>query len=224
MTDKPDPNALAARLLRALETPDPLTCNMAREQLDAFVEAEAAGQDVDSDPAFADLLQHLDHCVDCTTLYAELAAGLDAALNSAESLPTLSPAPSFFAPARQSQNVIVTLLGALRQAFQLRLNVRLPLAETLSGGTSVQLFGDTLTEVEGAPLLIVSLVPGAANAQPDVLVAVQTSNSDSQWEVTLATASASREAITDAQGIARFVGVALANGEQIELRAHPLRT
>lgn len=223
MTNKPDPNAAAARLLRALEAPDPLTCEAARAQIDAFVEAEAAGQDVDADPAFADLLQHLDHCAECTTLYEELAADLDAALNPAEQ-PAFSPAPTFFKPARQSSNVIVTVIGALRQAFAVQLRLQLPMAGALSGGAAANLFADTLPEVAGAPLLAVSLVPGQAGEAPDVLVAVQSAASDQHWEILLATAESSHEATTDAQGIARFVGVPLADGEQIELSARALPT
>lgn len=222
MTNKPEPNAAAARFLRALEAPNPLSCEEACEQLPAFVEAEAAGQDVDADPAFAALLQHLDHCADCITLYEELAANFEAALNPAETLPALSPAPTFFLPARQSQNVILTVLGALHEAFQLQLNVRLPATGALSGAASANLFTDTLAEVAGTPLLIVSLVPGAAGQPPDLLVAVQ--NTTSRWQVTLATPGSNRDASTDAQGIARFAGVAIANGEQLELRAHPLPT
>lgn len=215
MTNKPDPSA-AARLLRALEAPDPLTCDAARPQLGAFAEAEAAGLDVDSSPAFAELLQHLDHCADCAARYAELAADLDTMLNPQRApMPSLSPAPNFFAPARQSEGVTVRVLGALRRAFQVQLRAHIPAPGVLSGAAN--LFADTLPEVEGAPLLAVTFEPATAGTQARLLVAVRNPGADTQWDVQLTTAQGSQRAATDAQGVARFAGVALAEGDTIEL-------
>src|SRR5689334_5993795 len=82
MTDEPTEEQ-AARLLKALEAQDDLSCEEARTGLSALVEAEAAGVDVDAAPEFAALLRHIDHCEGCTELYAQLAADLEALAGAA---------------------------------------------------------------------------------------------------------------------------------------------
>ena len=217
MTQKPVHEA-AARLLRALDTPDTLDCEHARAQLPDFVDAEAAGADVDASPTYAALLRHLDTCAECMARYTRLAADV-AALLSDDAAPAQLPAPpAFFRPARQTESVLLRVLGSLRRTFELELRVALPAIGTLS---STPLFADTLPEVAGAPLLAGSLAPTAPGAAPDLLVAVSEAGA-ARWEVQLAAGAQVRVAATDEQGVARFTAVALAHDQLLQLTCRAL--
>lgn len=215
MTDEPTEEQAAARLLKALEAQDDLSCDEARTRLSALVEAEAAGVDVDAAPEFAALLRHIDHCEGCTELYAQLAADLEALGGAAgERLEAPAP-PAFFAPARQSDSVVLRVLGGLRRRFELKLALpRLaPSLPTLGSGKRADLFTDTLAEVSGAPLVAVSLVANAGVA--DVLVAVREASAQTRWQVQLIAGDRVQTATTDEQGIARFGGLAIATVQDV---------
>jgi anti-sigma factor RsiW len=68
-----------------------------------LVEAERLGQDVDSAPAFAALLRHLDHCAACLARYRALAEDLDALFDMAGPPQNLPSPPAFFTPPEQRQ-------------------------------------------------------------------------------------------------------------------------
>ncbi|MBK9941827.1 MAG: hypothetical protein IPP13_09455 [Kouleothrix sp.] len=200
-----DRRGAAMRLLQALDPSDDLGCDHARELLPAFVEAEAAGVDVDGEPAYAAVLQHLDRCADCMAAYAQLAEDLAAMLDAddAAARVPLTP-PSFFVPVRHSAQVLLRLLGGLGRAFQLDLQVRLPLPGSLSGGEHVTVFSDTLPEIAGAPVVAVSLALAAAGAPAELIVAVRELDAPTHWEVQLTVGGTLRAARTDDRGIARF--------------------
>lgn len=217
MTHQPSkPNTAAERLLGAIDAadaPDPIDCEQAQARLPELVEAEAAGADVDEIPEYAELLRHLDTCAECMALYTRLAADV-AALLSDDAAPAPLPAPpAFFRPARHSEGVLLRVLGGLRRVFELELRVALPALGTLS---SAPLFADTLPEVPGAPLLAVSLAPSGPGQPPDLLVAVREAGA-ARWQVQLAAGATSRSATTDERGVARFAGVELKQGEQLQL-------
>lgn len=222
----PDPfmgHTAAARLLSALEGQTLLDCTQVRALLPDFVEAEAAGVDVDTQPEYAALLQHLDSCAECMALYAELSADLEYVMD-APAVPTemLTAPPTFFKPARQTENVVLRVLGNIQRAFQLDIRVRLPNPGTLSGGQSVNFFADTLPEVNGTPIVAVALVPAADGSLPSLLVAVREPQQTGSWEIQLVTSDETRQATTDAQGLARFEAVTLAAGAQLHLSCRAL--
>ena len=212
----PNSNEAAARLLRALDTPDDLDCEQARALLPDLVDAEAAGVDVDTLPQYAALLRHLDTCADCMALYTELAADLEQMLGDAEPAAPLPAPPGLLAPARQAGGLVLRVLGRLRRAFELELPVMLPQPGTLS---SASLFADTLPEVSGAPLFTLSLALGAG-AVPDLIVSVGEAGA-ARWEVRVAAGAETRAATTDEQGIARFAGLALADGQLLRVTCEP---
>ncbi|NJL33909.1 MAG: hypothetical protein HC893_08680 [Chloroflexaceae bacterium] len=72
---------LAKRLLRALRAADTLTPAQVRLLIPLLVEAEQAGEDVDSNPAFAALLRHLDANPESMALYVQLSEDLTWLLN-----------------------------------------------------------------------------------------------------------------------------------------------
>src|SRR5262249_17868841 len=153
---------------------DDLTCEEAQAQLPALVEAERAGVDVDAMREYAALLRHLDRCADCMELYTELAEDLESLVGEAEPRPQaqLKP-PAFFTPARQTENVVLRVLRGVQRRFEFTLPApRLaPQIATLSGGQQKVLFGDTLTEVPGAPFASLSLSGESGSAE--LLVAVR---------------------------------------------------
>jgi hypothetical protein len=208
----------AARLLGALQEQDTLSCEEAQALLPSFVEAEAAGEDVDAASEYAALLRHLDICDDCAAMYEQLAEELEALTSAPEALPqtTLTP-PSFFTTARQSENVIVRVLQGLRRQFELDLALpRLaPQLPTLGGGQSASLFTDTLSEVSGSPLVSISLTPSEGGA--DVLVAIREPAAQTRWQVQLIVGDHVQTATTNAQGMARFSGVPVTDVQQVRL-------
>lgn len=197
----------AAALRRALNESDDLTCEQAQELLPAFVDAELAGEDVDASPAYAALLRHLDHCADCTDLYATLAEDMQSVL--AEGKPALQPdpaPPTIFAPVRQTEHVILRLIRGFTRGFELSLkDPRLTLSQgVLGGGKQIPLFRDNLPEMSGAPAVVVAL--DTHPESPMVLVAVRESARSTRWRVQLQIGDRSYEALTDEYGIARLGG------------------
>jgi predicted anti-sigma-YlaC factor YlaD len=201
-------NQPAARLLQALRQTDGLACEQAHELLPAFVDAELAGENVDATPAYVALLRHLDHCEACATLYADMADDLAALADPSVPLPADRPkAPPFFAPARQSENVVLHVLGGMSRRFKLWLRVpQLSAgAATLGGGTALPLFMGELPEVEGSPLVSVSLSIDGGLAE--LRVAIREADAATPWQVQITTGTSPQTATTDAQGIARFAGL-----------------
>ena len=83
----------AQQLLQALERSSGLSHDQAQELLPAFVEAERAGEDVDSLPEYAELLRHLDTCGTCMEFYLSLAEDLETLVETDAPIP-MSPIPS----------------------------------------------------------------------------------------------------------------------------------
>jgi hypothetical protein len=187
------------------------------------VDAERAGEDVDAAPEYAALLRHLDHCADCTTLYAEVSEDLEALVGEADKLPRVRPAaPTFFAPARESDNVILRVLRGMARRFELTLAApRLaPAIATLSGGGKANVFSDRLSEVQGHPFVGVTLRPD--NDRAELAVAIREASAATRWRVRLMTGDIVREATTDAQGIARFTDLPVAGLREINLHCAEL--
>lgn len=214
----------AARLLQAIDAPDDLSCDEAQALLPAFVEDERAGVDVDAAPEYAALLQHLDRCAECMELYSTLAEDLEALASEEEPqpLPPLTP-PSFFSPVRQSETVVVRILRGITRRFELALAIPKLVSSvaTLSGGQRTNLFSDTLTELDGAPLVSISLL--AENGVADVIVAVREAAAPTRWQVQLINGDDVRTAATDAQGIARFAGLAAQSLQDVTVSCVEIR-
>jgi hypothetical protein len=133
-------------------------------------------------------------------------------------LPTDRPAvPTFFAPARQSENVILRVLGGLSRRFELALRApQLALgAATLGSGPQITLFADALPEVEGSPLVSVSLSVDGGVAE--LLVAIREASAATRWQVQAVAETSVHTATTDERGIARFSGLPLDSLWQITL-------
>lgn len=217
-------NQPATRLLQALQQSDDMACEHAHDLLPAFVDAELAGEDVDKAPAYAALLQHLDQCESCATLYADMADDLAMLTNPALPLPADRPkAPPFFAPARQSEQVILHVLGGLSRRFQLWLRVPQlsPGAATLSGGTAIPLFMGELPEVAGSPLVSVSL--NIDGSEAELRVAIRDASAATPWQVQVATDTFLQTSTTDGQGIARFGGLPIRSLSQLTLNCSIIR-
>lgn len=206
----------AAWLLAALQNQDTLSCEEAQAQLPTFVEAEAAGEDVDAAVEYATLLRHLDQCNDCAELYAQLAEDLEAFTSNAATQPQfqLTP-PTFFTNARQSESVVLRLFGGARRRFELSLALpRLaPTLPTLGGAQSANLLTDTLTEVAGSPLVSITLTPAQRGA--DLLVAIREPAAQTRWQVRVIAGEHVQTTTTDAQGLARFSGVPVMDVQQM---------
>lgn len=224
MTNNPITEQEAAqRLYQALTTVDPLTPEEAQALLPALVEAERAGVDVDGDPTFAALLQHLDHNDESMALYLELSEDLELALDPEVDLPAAPSPPTFFTtpPARASEKVVLRLLQGLRRRFELTLampNLAPRVATLGSGGSNDQprrehLFSSTLDEIAGKPLMVVSLHITANVAE--LLVAVRDATPTTRWQVNLSLGDRIETAQTDAQGIARFTNLPVSDLQQV---------
>lgn len=223
MARGPNPEREAAeRLLHALKPSGALSCELARILIPALVEAEFAGEDVDTSPVFAPVLRAIDHCPDCAELYAQLAADMEALLGDAETAAALEPTPlkppTFFTPTRASEHIVVRVLQGVARQFDLSLATArlLPAAGTLSGGRQINLFTDHLSEVSGAPLVSVSLQ--VENDAAALLVAVREAEATTRWEVRTMVADQMHTATTDDHGIARFAPIALAALDALVVR------
>lgn len=220
--DKQTEREYAARLLRALESADDASCDEMEALLPTFVEAEQSGLDVESDPAFARLLTHLDHCERCVERYVALSADLAALTDAAEtSEPVRAAPPAFFAPARQHENVVLRVLRGLTRRFELVL----PLPQLSTGvavlgpGDQVPLFVDTVNDVAGAPRLRVVL--SAGTTQPAVQVIVR-ETTQRPWQVQLTVGERLLTAQTDERGVAEFPEVAIGDADSILVRCSEL--
>lgn len=208
----------AARLLAAIDETDELDCEHAEAQIAALVEAEQAGVDVDRNPEFAALLQHLDGCERCMELYAGIAEDIEAVAGETGTLPiaTLNP-PSFFESARENDSVILRVLQGLTRRFELILTPPrlVPTIANLGSGERVELFADRLPEVQGAPLVAATLNAGEESI--GLLVALREATPSSRWEIQLTIGSVTHTQTTDERGIARFSGLPPEALQQLKL-------
>lgn len=220
MADKPmTGQQAAARLLRALDVADNLSHEEAQAQISALVDAERAGQDVDADPAYAELLHHLDRCDGCMEIYAGLAEDIATLVGEEELLPSLSlTPPSFFAPARQTESIVLRVLRGIARQFELTLvPPRLvPTIATLSGGQRINLFADRLGEVLGAPLLAVTL--SIKDSMANLQITIREGAAGTRWQVHFTAGDMVRMATTDERGTVYFSDVPAADLQTIALR------
>jgi hypothetical protein len=209
MTPKPtDSRAAAGRLLDALGVPDDLTHAEVQEHLQALVEAELAGIDVDAAPEYAQMLRHLDYCED-----------------PASALPADRPsAPSFFPPARQDEYVVLRIFGDVLRRFELALRAPqlLPSVATLGSGSGATLFTDTLSEINGSPLVSVAL--RAEGDLAELQVAIREAHATPRWQIQVAAGAIVRTAATDDRGVAVFPDLPLAQLQQLTLTCAELPT
>lgn len=195
----------AARLARALSAQDDLSHEQAEALIPSLIDAEGAGEGVESSPTFAALLRHLDHCERCLTLYEQLAEDANAVLGDVEVLPSLTPAPPVFfsAPVRLGDHVLLQVAHGLIRRFMLTFDLpRLaPSLATLSGPQR-SLYADKLGPVQGTPLLAVIVGRDAAGIW--LQVAVREPGQTTAWRLRLELGDQSLTATTDPRGIARF--------------------
>jgi hypothetical protein len=219
MTDQPRDRQAAERLRQAFEpSADSLTHEQAEALLPAFVEAELGGEDVDSDPAFAELLQHLDHCERCTSLYAALAEDMAVFTSDAPDPPQVTAAaPEFFTTVRSSEGVILRVLRGLVRRFELELAMPRfgPSLATLSGD-QMQLLDDTLVDVTGTPRITIVLEVGTASAT--LRAVLRDATSSRPWQVQLMGGDFLRTVVTNERGVATIADIPLDNLESVTLR------
>lgn len=206
MNDKPlHQAAVADAFERALAITGELTCEQAQTLLPAFVAAERAGVDVDSVPAYAALLRHLDESPPCAEIYAALADQLEALEGPAEQFAPANVAlPRFFETT--GENPVVRVLKGLTTRFGLRLDRPEigPAVSMMGSGMSIPLFSSTLDAVDGSPSLEVTLYP--YSEPPEVVVAVREQRTVNRWQIQLRLADQIYTALTDEQGEARLSG------------------
>ena len=205
--------------MQALTEDTTLTCEQADALLPAFVQAEAAGEDVDSDSTYAALLRHLDSCADSAAKYTALVEDLAAVTAPApitSASPSIAP-PRFFQPkpVRQTDRFTLRVWKGISRAVELLLAppALAPKLAVLSKGKSETLFSDRVTELPGDPLVVVSLTPQDRNAL--IQVAVRDAAPDTRWQVQLTIGRQQLEQITNAQGVAQFPDIALADLSQM---------
>jgi len=223
MTASPLPDPQAKHLLKVLEQQSSLTCEEARAQLPALVEAELSGVDADTIPEFSALLRHLDTCQDCVALYSALSEELATVTDLAGSpVPgdieeQLRPA-SVLVTVRESADVALSKLRGVANWFRLQLTLPAPpLPSALSSAEG--LFGDTVTEVDAQPVVSVSL--SGAGELRDVLVVAQ-ADAPVRWRVHLTIGGMTRSATIDANGLARFEALPRADLQRLTLTFEPL--
>lgn len=207
------------RLLQTLAEDTALSCEQSEELLPALVQAEAAGEDVDSDPAYAALLHHLDTCPDSAAKYAALVADLatiTAPAPATSASPAMAP-PRFFqpAPVRQTERFTLRVWNGIARAVELLVSppALVPKLATLSRSKSETLFSDRVTELPGDPLVVVMLT--AQEQDGLIQVAVRDATAGTRWQVQLTIGAERLEQTTNTQGVAQFPGIALAGLSQM---------
>ncbi len=205
MNTNPQSSDAATRLSTALNSVSDLACSQAEELLPALIEAEAAGADVDHDPVFAALVQHLDHCPDCLDLYEQMAADMATLVEEPTPAPPISvKPPTFFAPPIAKGNFMwLEVLHGLGRRFSLKIDLpRLaPMVPTLSGGHQ-SLFADRLHEIEGHPLLAITI--GQDTQGQWLQVAILDLPQSTRWSLHLLMGTQRVAAETDERGLVRF--------------------
>ena len=181
------------------EQPDPLTHEQAKQLLPALVAAEQAGEDVDSDPRFADLLLHLEKNALSLDLYEALSSVADQPSAAAS-------APQFFTVPRQQYHLRVSIPSY---------NVN---SATLSSGRRVTVFTGPLPAQPTAPQLILSLFVGD---DPYLEILALDDEPGMRWQVEIQIGPRSFRLQTNPAGEATLTGLALADlapGTSIEIR------
>lgn len=195
----------AARLARALSAQDDLSHEQAEALIPSLIDAELAGEAVDASPAFAALLRHLDQCERCLTLYEQIAEDADAVLGEAGTLPSHASAPPVFfsAPVRLGDHVLLQVARGLIRRFTLTFDLpRLAPSLATLGGPQRSLYADKLGQVQGTPLLAVTV--GHDDAGIWLQVAVREPGQPTVWRLQLELGGRILTATTDARGVARF--------------------
>ncbi|HEY0601325.1 MAG TPA: hypothetical protein VGD58_00375 [Herpetosiphonaceae bacterium] len=211
MNRKPRSGQEAASILQGLfNAADDLSCEQAQQQLPDLVDDERAGVDVDQIPAYAALLQHLDHCADCTDLYEALSENLEVLTNEQVELPqTNVMPPAIFPSGRRSGPVVIRVIQGLKRRFALdiaMLTLR-PSIEALGKGPQISLFAAKLPELAGNPFVSVDLKLGAA--QPALAVTIREGSRPATWHVQFQLGEQLYSATTDEHGIAQLTGFTL---------------
>lgn len=206
-----------AKLYQALNTPDDLSHAEAHKLLPALIEAEQAGQDVDTDPRFAVLLRHLENCSECLDLYERLSEDVEALIGAAEVLPPPpQAAPDFFKTVLSNESFVLRIFEGLKRMFTLDL-ARPSLASVsgvLSGGQRETLLSYQITDLPGSPHVVVALERAAQGLK--LLVAVRESKATRRWKVQLQVDEHTYTAETNERGIAQFSEVSAAQIKQAD--------
>lgn len=208
-----------ARLRMALSDRSELTCEQIQTLLPYLIEAEQARVDVDTVIDNAALLRHLDCCEACMELYGGIIDDLEALAGETGSLPQTKPVPPhFFSVTRQSEHVCLRIIHGFARGFELTLTTpRLaPSIATLSGRTQTPLFGDTLPELPGTPIVAVALSV-ADETTGNLLVAVREVATQAHWRICITAGETMQTADTDGRGIAQFEGLLLDNIQTLTL-------
>lgn len=201
MTTEPTPEqTAAARLLALLTRTDTLDHAAAEAAIPELVEAELSGTDVDNDPRFVAVLQHLEGCTRCLAIYERTAE----ALAEFPIIPALSATPSV-SPFVLLRSTAYAALRSLRGAIRrFELSLTLPALQPVAiGGTALTLFDATLDELPGAPELAVTLVRTAST--PRLRVALREAAA-APWEARLQLDDAQYAAQPGPDGVAEVEG------------------
>lgn len=207
----------ARELLNMLSEASDLSCEQAQVLLPLLVEADQAGLDTDAMPQFAGLLRHLDRCdSSCMDRYIELTAEAEALAVLAEDSPELAQSgESFLVTVRESVYATVLMLRDVAAQFRMKLRPPLSVSPVPVYSASELLFHGNLSEVAHTPEVTVSLISG--DELSDLLVTIETLDTPARWEVWLTVGAATRAAVTDETGLARFEGIPRADLQNMTL-------
>lgn len=225
MHQKPNRGKLASNnLYDALERDRKLTCNQVRALLEDFVAAEQAGVEVDSDLRYSLLLEHLDDCDECMSIYQELSEAAD--LFDSERLEynnaPESRVPNFFPP--QLPSYILRLMNQHPRQVAIHLPVQHPVEWVGKLGSKhreATIFSGLLSELPEQPKLQVSARP-YDDRYVSLTVQVQNKTGPQAWRFDLRAGEFQGSQTSDQNGSAIFQKIDLAALDALEITYHPV--
>ncbi|MBA3944203.1 MAG: hypothetical protein H0X37_06520 [Herpetosiphonaceae bacterium] len=196
----------AARLWQALNETSSLACAEVAPLLDELIQAEAQDVDVERDPRFKPVLQHLNQCEQCTELYAEMSEDIAMVTSGpVVPVPAMLKPPVFFpaAATRQGQRWSLRVWQEVKRSFELLITPPQLAPKMAVLGSGEALVAERLDELPGTPLVAVTLT--GTGEQPRLRVAVRDATPGTHWRIILTMGEHHAEAITDEQGVTDFV-------------------
>lgn len=193
------------RLAQALGTSSPLSHAQAQAVIPALIAAEQADEQVDDDPRFVPLLEHLASCESCLSLYETASEEAEHMADYATTLPPVAAsAPRFFEPVRVADNAVVRVLKGVHRQIGMALSV--PQVAPVSAGEGILvLFADEVAEAGAGVQVDVRLEPSV----PQVQVQLRDPAADT-WTARLQVDNRSYEATLDQNGHATMAGFSMA--------------
>jgi hypothetical protein len=204
------------RLRQALQTPQTLNCENIEDLLIAFVQAEAAGEDIDQ-PRFRELSEHLSTCADCLELYEQLTQDLKLLTQGPPAARPAFAAPSFFAPDinRQGKTFNLKIWTASPQTIEIQLPRPQLLAKVAVLKDLSALFSQEVPELTGKPE-----IAGTATLQGEhvqIRIMISSAEPDQRWRVQLESGAIRLEQITSPAGIVEFEPISRADLSQLTI-------